>query len=877
MTINLNLMNKLNKISVLNNRIIDVPMELSSLSNRVNSYNLRIKKSDNVDREAMSILKFVLKQSDESDTEKYPYWVWETVREYDFKNLHPRLTEMLLEYHVKERNTELIPFNLVKSLNAYILNNGILHGSKNVPSTLSVNLWEKYHGTGKPLADNTIVIFDNQWEQIVEKYGRNLSTFNCKEKQLGELLDFAMFLTKLVEASILHENTVEYSNNLFITHDSENSEVPSSLDMKLINMLKKLINENDILTKPKTFELLHLKKIVYMLKRTNLNIEQVEEIVSMGKGLNFLYELYSMIDSYFITPIHNLKGYLVYGKSLKDAILPPYINKYIHYLRDELEFDLTEEDLKGKLDILFELFSDKKKFFENVLLKLDKNCTIFFLDSFEPKKYYSNERRPVFYYIKDVVNMNTLTTKSLNQLVEIKSKELYKLPIAFEITSEEYILLSEKRHFPYIDKIHEKMCNWKITERIDAIKILPMISEDLMQAIIKVSNENHFVSSVIDFVHQPNAKHYRSQFNNQMLSKSCAFIVSALSSTYPILRQATTDWELWLLFNTLNIDSVQTIEEAKRWYMTKSKDVKELSRWLELSDAFLNDNTDRILDFLRKGLYKITLQHYENSSNTKKDNIKLLAKAEIAGKLKNIKLKKEGVEAEIQEVIADELYEKWYDDKSSTKETIIDANTGKKFKFSVYETTDYGTLLRMGRIPTHSCMDWENGEFRSCLLSIFDSNKKLVIATVNGQVVARGILRLTKMADNNCKESFDSSKLKFDDVDSMEDNTEVTGSKLPITTLFLERMYTTYTGQQLKVIQETMINLIAEKAKEMGVAFSTSVGYQSTNSIQLENQNKYLLISHSKNGEQYLDSLGGSASKTDGGSYKKAEIKVMLN
>ncbi|MFS0815512.1 hypothetical protein ABC382_00890 [Lysinibacillus sp. 1P01SD] len=876
MTINLNLMNKLNKISVLNNRISDLPENLSSLSNKVTN---RVIKSDNLDRESMSILKFVLKQSNESDTKKFPYWAWASVEAYDFKNLHPRLTEILLDYHAKKRNTETIPLDLVKALNANIINNGIIHDSKDVPNTLSINLWETYHGTGKTLSDNTIMIFEKQWEQIVEKYDRDLSTFKCQKEQLGELLDFAMFLTKLVEASILHGDTMKNSNNLFISHNKENSNVPSTktLDMELIGIIKKLINENDILDKPKTDGLLHLKKIVDLLKRTKLNINQVDDITSMDKGFSFLYELYSMSKSHFITPIHNLKGYLVYGKSLNDAMLPPYINKYIQYLKDELELDLTEEELKGKLDILFDLFSDKKKFFENALLKLDKTATIILLDSLEPNKYYSNERKPVFYYIKDVVNMNTLTAKSLNELIKIKSKELYKLPIAFDITSEEYILLSGKRDFPYIDKIHEKMNNWKVTDRIDALKILPEISEDLMQAVLKVANENYFVSSVIDFVHQPNAKHYRSQFNNQMLSKGCAFIVSVLSSTYPILRQATTDWELWLLFNTLNIDSVLTIEDAKKWYMTKSTDVKALTRWLELSDTFLHDNTDRILDFLRKGLYETTLQHYENSLNTKKDNIKLLAKAEIAGKLKDIKLKKEGVEAEIQEVISDELYEKWYDDKSATIETIIDADTGKKFKFTVNETTDYGTLLKMGRIPTHSCMDWENGEFRSCLLSIFDSNKKLLVATVNGQVVARGILRLTKMADNDCKVSFDSSELKFEDVDLQSENKPVTGSSLPITTLFLERLYTTYTGKQLKEIRETMINLIAEKAKEMGVAFSTSVGYQSTDSIHFENQYKYLLISHSKNGEQYLDSLGGNASKTDGGSYKKAEIKVMLD
>ena len=41
-------------------------------------------------------------------------------------------------------------------------------------------------------------------------------------------------------------------------------------------------------------------------------------------------------------------------------------------------------------------------------------------------------------------------------------------------------------------------------------------------------------------------------------------------------------------------------------------------------------------------------------------------------------------------------------------------------------------------------MSYINGQYRECLLSAFDSNKKILYATLNGRVVGRAFLRLTK-------------------------------------------------------------------------------------------------------------------------------------
>ena len=62
--------------------------------------------------------------------------------------------------------------------------------------------------------------------------------------------------------------------------------------------------------------------------------------------------------------------------------------------------------------------------------------------------------------------------------------------------------------------------------------------------------------------------------------------------------------------------------------------------------------------------------------------------------------------------------------------------------------------------------------------------------------------------------------------------------------------------------------LVKEKAEKLGARFVLSRNYKNV----LENKNYvltnfYMYISASKNGSQYLDSLGGAAGVSDSGSY----------
>ena len=45
----------------------------------------------------------------------------------------------------------------------------------------------------------------------------------------------------------------------------------------------------------------------------------------------------------------------------------------------------------------------------------------------------------------------------------------------------------------------------------------------------------------------------------------------------------------------------------------------------------------------------------------------------------------------------------------------------------------------LGVQPQRMCMSYIDGAYRECLLSAFDSNKKILYAVLNGRIVGRGV------------------------------------------------------------------------------------------------------------------------------------------
>ena len=184
-----------------------------------------------------------------------------------------------------------------------------------------------------------------------------------------------------------------------------------------------------------------------------------------------------------------------------------------------------------------------------------------------------------------------------------------------------------------------------------------------------------------------------------------------------------------------------------------------------------------------------------------------------------------------------------------------------------YEYDDFYSTMMLGVVPQRTCLSYKDGMYNRCLLACFDSNKKVLYAKINGRVVARAMIRLTKGKYNN--EERTETSLAFIDLEDIPIDKPKVSTKEEYLTLFLERPYIAgITDKEEKQVKELFIKLLEKKATDMNAILVLSSRYSN---IELENYvvtKYYMYISKSKAGCQYLDSLNGSAGISDEGQYK---------
>lgn len=184
---------------------------------------------------------------------------------------------------------------------------------------------------------------------------------------------------------------------------------------------------------------------------------------------------------------------------------------------------------------------------------------------------------------------------------------------------------------------------------------------------------------------------------------------------------------------------------------------------------------------------------------------------------------------------------------------IKDTDQGKKIgmDFGAGRTLEYG-------VDDLSNVDlaYATGSQRECLLAAFDSNKKIILVKKDETVVARACLRLTKGAFQK------PPAIDFSFADLSQENTatgkSAAGEKA---VLFLESVYTSRLNDiEKEEVMKLAVSLTTQKAAELGVVAVLARKY-----LGCYERDEYVLapfyvyISKSKNGWQYLDSLGGAA------------------
>ena len=192
--------------------------------------------------------------------------------------------------------------------------------------------------------------------------------------------------------------------------------------------------------------------------------------------------------------------------------------------------------------------------------------------------------------------------------------------------------------------------------------------------------------------------------------------------------------------------------------------------------------------------------------------------------------------------------------------------------FLAEEVDDFYHTLRLGELPHGTCLSYRTGSQRECLLAAFDSNKKIVLVKKDEAVVARACLRLTKGAFQK------PPAIDFSFADLSQENTatgkSAAGEKA---VLFLESVYTSRLNDiEKEEVMKLAVSLTTQKAAELGVVSVLARRY-----LGCYERDEYVLapfyvyISKSKNGWQYLDSLGGAAYTSAKEEYVEHPFLVM--
>ena len=322
----------------------------------------------------------------------------------------------------------------------------------------------------------------------------------------------------------------------------------------------------------------------------------------------------------------------------------------------------------------------------------------------------------------------------------------------------------------------------------------------------------------------------------------------------------------FLLRSFQDIDNTFDLSKLKQNFISYDTRLHELFSDLSINHEFVTEHYDNIYHFwLHDGVSMYFTYKQRNSDKLLRYNLKLIVKAELAGKLKELKYYGDDLEKEIV----------YYDISKESKETWIADNETAHDSITIKECDDFISIFQIGAVPVHTCLNYADGSYSKCLLSNFDSNKKLVNIFIDNVLVGRAMLRLTKaMFGTNIKYSSD---ISFTDVSSNKSSKETESL-----TLFLEKAY--FAGinekKQVECVQH-LLHFLKQKADSMHiekVMFSTEYDkyLNFCKDIAYEPISCAVYISRSKSGMQYLDSFSGYKDTSKEGRYIATKCNSIL-
>lgn len=346
-----------------------------------------------------------------------------------------------------------------------------------------------------------------------------------------------------------------------------------------------------------------------------------------------------------------------------------------------------------------------------------------------------------------------------------------------------------------------------------------------------------------------------------------AQILAHFDDLQPLISDMEIRQDVLLALRSLDLpERFSSMDVLKQNIIQADKNWQSLSSVMELSPEFMELNWETIERFLLMDGANIAETYRKDLAPKQQTAFLRVVKVELMGQLKELKYFEGDLARELNMPLTRQIMEDWKKELQISKDGL-----------EVKEYDDFFSTMLLGVQPQRTCLSYQNGAYRECLLSSFDSNKKILYAVLDGRIVGRAFLRLTKGRLTNTDISNDGEDGHFTFVDL--ENIQEVRQDLPHEqlTLFLERPYISGANpEETAQIQHLFVELARQKAEALDILLVLSTDYRCSCGNAFVRTQFDIYISKSKAGAQYLDSLNGRASVSCEDSYT-ANTFLILN
>lgn len=306
-----------------------------------------------------------------------------------------------------------------------------------------------------------------------------------------------------------------------------------------------------------------------------------------------------------------------------------------------------------------------------------------------------------------------------------------------------------------------------------------------------------------------------------------------------ILPGIRTRTDALLALRSLKILAQYTsIADLKSNLFQTDADWSSLVEHMRLTPEFLEQYRENIAGFLCNNGAHVAETYRRGLGAEQQEAFLRVVKAELMGQLGTLKYFDGDLQRELDSPLTASIRSGW--------KVNLSLQSGD---LDVREHDDFLSTMLLGTQPRRTCLAYHDGVYKACLLSAFDSNKKILYAMLGGRVVGRAFLRLTKGRLSSSAET--PANFTFVDLEHIK-ATRPEQQEQESLTLFLERPYISGVGPEVSQrVMQMLIELAERKADELDTMLVLSADYRKECKPGYAWTQYALYISKSKAGAQY--------------------------